>query len=201
MKTYNFLKTKSLVSKFAKVGVAALMLASCGKDNVISSNGNLVGTSPVYSNPAISPAWNQLKSTYPCKTPEPRTEVALTVATNQGQQGNRIQGNLVAGQTPGSTQGTYLGADYYTGDLISVTKVVNGNTSSYNIVMSMCAYKSQYGTPIIGPGVQLNNYQILDPIMIAESTKAYGDVMFGSISFMSSASPGRTMFDSFTVTR
>lgn len=198
MKAFNTYKMKSVGRKIAVLSVTALLFVSCGSDkdkNTTNSSvaGVPVGTSPVFGNPTSGGSqqdlnvWNSLKNSNNCA--QGRMADQTFTLQNQGySSGNSISGYLQSGQASGTHQGGYYGRSA-NGDLVYVSKISNGNSLTYNVVLSFCQFSDgiqQY----IGPNAQMSNYFVNGLSLNNSGSCATGAVSTGQIGFYSPAFGG-----------
>lgn len=188
MKAFNKLKLKSIGRKLSVLGMTAMLVASCGSDKneakpSPTAPGIPVGTSPVFGNGSNSNdinVWNNLKSQTNCAQGRMQDQ---TFQLQQANSGSAISGWLQSGSVSGTSQGSYYGKSA-NGDLVFVSKVVNGNQLAYNVVLSFCQFNdgiAQY----IGPNAGMSNFYVNQLYLNNSGSCATGAVSNGQVGFYS----------------
>ncbi|MCR9204003.1 MAG: hypothetical protein NXH75_05475 [Halobacteriovoraceae bacterium] len=193
MKAFNNYKMKSVGRKIAVLSMTALLFVSCGSDKDKNEtntgvSGVPVGTSPVFGNPNAGGSqqdlnvWNSLKSSNNCQQGR-MSDQTFTLQQQGYSNGNTISGYLQSGNASGTHQGGYYGKSA-NGDLVYISKVSNGNTLAYNVVLSFCQFSdgiNQY----IGPNAQMSQYFVNGLVLNNSGTCATGAVSTGQVGFYS----------------
>ena len=198
MKTFKYFKLKSIGRQLSVLGLTAMLAASCGSDKneagPANPNAGLpVGTSPVFNNPNTGgnsgnlQVWNQLKSSTNCAQGRMQDQT-FTLQQQSSGYGSTISGWLQGGTVSGSAQGSYYGKSA-NGDLVFVSKVSNGNTLGYNVVLSFCQYSDGY-QQYIGPNAQMSQFYVNQLYLNNSGSCATGAVSNGQIGFYSPAYGG-----------
>ena len=162
---------KTLLTHIFVLGLMGL-LASCGGDN--SAPGGSSSSTGLYGSPSAISEVNNLKSQLNCDY-GPRMRDVVFNSTNPGSP-TVIAGPFNQGPLSGNITETFIGANYYTKDIIIVSKVSSGG---YNVIMSMCPLYTQgsSGSPIISDQRALHSFQAPSGIYISSHTNcAVGNV-------------------------
>lgn len=182
MKAFKSTKLKSIGRKLSVLGITALLAVSCGSDKNETSPSTAAvpgvpsGTSPVFgSNGNDLNYWNQLKSQINCDMNQGRMQDLTFSAQSNGY--------LQQGATSGTNQGSYYGQTE-NGDLVYVSKVMNGNQLAYNVVLSYCIYRDQTAE-YIGPNAGMSNFVVQQISLNNNGTCGTGAVTNAWISFYS----------------
>ena len=140
---------------------------------------------PIFTGPNDQKEFNNLKLQYPCNKNYgngPRVNQSFTILGESFD--NFIYGQLIPGIKTGNSVSTYFGANPETGNLIYLNKISSKDQVSYNVTISFCPFKGQYGTDFIGGSAELSNFFINTNIINFSSCKS-GEVN-GSVGFNSS---------------
>lgn len=166
MKPFKHFKAAKVAKKLALIGIASVLVAGCGKDNKVDKNDQfLAGNNPVFTSAQDQSYWNSLRTKYSCAAAPFASQGAQRLGdqnfTLQGGQSNAnyIAGQLQPGFGGGSSGESYVGMNQGTHDLIYITKVSNGQTVTYNVIVSLCSWQGQFNY-YIGGNAQLSNFQI-----------------------------------------
>ena len=201
MKAFKFENFKSIGRNIAYLSIAASLLTACGSKDKSESNQTRMnvprGTSPVFGNPTSGGGnnqqnlniWNNLKSQNNCRQGRMQ-DLTFKYQSSGGSYygGTTLSGYLQSGSHSGYSQGSYYGKSC-NGDLIYVSRVSSGSTSSYNVVLSFCIWSDGY-TQFIGPNAQMSQYFVDQVVLNGSETNTNGGVMSGKIGFFSPAFGG-----------
>lgn len=193
MKAFNNYKMKSVGRKIAVLSMTALLFVSCGSDKDKNETntgvaGVPVGTSPVFGNPSSGGSqqdlnvWNSLKNSNNCQQGR-MSDQTFTLQQQGYSNGSSISGYLQSGNASGTHQGGYYGKSA-NGDLVYVSKISNGSTLAYNVVLSFCQFSdgiNQY----IGPNAQMSQFFVNGLLLNNSGSCATGAVSTGQIGFYS----------------
>lgn len=193
MKAFDFYKRKSLGRKLAILSLTAVMVVSCGSDkegNTTNTAAPVTTANPFGNTTNISQQdvsnWNNLKSSQSCSQGRMNDMVFTLQPQQSGYYGSSsVSGYLQSGSASGSSQGNYFGMSANK-DLVWVSKVSNGSTLTYNVVISFCQFTDpMYGTQYIGPNAQMSNFYVNGLVLNNGSSCATGAVTTGQIGFYS----------------
>lgn len=185
-------KLKTIGRNLGVLSVTALMLASCGsKDENKAAPAPSTNTStnlgPVFNNPGAQNdgnLWNSLKSQVSCSQGR-MSDLSLRMNQVSNSYGNSVSGYLESGTVSGNSTGSYYGKSP-NGDVIYVSKVTDGNSLVYNVVISFCNYNDgQYN--YIGDGAGMTNFFLQNVTLNNGSNCATGAVTDGYVGFYSPA--------------
>lgn len=176
--------------KIAFLGLMSALIVSCGSDNKNKDNGSGSVTNPAFGPGAqgqqAQSTFNNLKSQYACQQGRVKD---LNFTVSNGQVGyNTIAGQLTGGSSGGSVVSQFAGINYGTRDILYVLKKSNGGQVTYDVILSLCAYRDQYREYIDVNASLLSNFYISQPLSLSDNAScATGSVLNGWVTFTSSA--------------
>ncbi|MEC7277934.1 MAG: hypothetical protein VXV96_16555 [Bdellovibrionota bacterium] len=191
MKTTNW---KALSRKLGVLSLTALLIASCGSDSNeskdSSSSSNTLNLGPVFDNTGATndaSVWSSLKSQVSCSQGR-MSDMAFNYQQNGNYYGNTLAAQAAyvqSGGVSGTSQGSYYGRSN-NGDLMYVSKVNNGSSITYNIVVSLCNFNDGIYT-YIGDNAGMSNFAIQGIVLNNGSNCGTGAVTLGYFGFTTQA--------------
>lgn len=140
--------------------LATLLLASCGKKNVVNTNPNTSFFSG--SNTQVASNYSNLRNSMPCLSGRSRLNTDYTFSMMAGSSTqSTIYGQFQAGPiTSGSVSEMYVGISRFN-DLMFMTKITNGSGAviGYNVTLSMCSMPNGNYPALISNERTLTNFQ------------------------------------------